>query len=183
MTPEVLAKCVGCTLTSAQQWAPFITAAMDEFAINTPTRQAAFLAQVGHESGGLKYTSEIWGPTPAQRRYEGRADLGNVKPGDGSLYRGHGLLQTTGRANHRRVRDRLRSRFGPSVPDFEADPGALSQRQWAAMSAADYWDERGCNKLADAEDFERLTLRINGGINGYPDRLRRWDAAKAALGI
>ncbi len=68
--------------------------------INTPARAAAFLAQVGHESGQLRYLREIWGPTPAQVRYEGRADLGNAQPGDGKRFMGRGLIQITGRKNY-----------------------------------------------------------------------------------
>ena len=118
--------------------------------INTPARVAAFLAQVGHESGGFRYTTEIWGPTTAQQRYDGRKDLGNPQPGDGSRFRGHGLIQTTGRYNHARVRDRLRQRLGPDVPDFEAQPELLAADEWAATSAADYWDDKGLNAPTSA---------------------------------
>ena len=158
------------------------------YGIDTPQRQAPFLANVGHESGGLKYVTEIWGPTAAQARYEGRRDLGNVLPGDGSRYRGHGLIQTTGRANHRAVRDRLRARF-PDVPDFEAEPAALMDTQWAALSACDFWDMRRLNDLADADEFEEVCARINGrnrrtGLpNGWEDRCERWEFARRALGL
>jgi putative chitinase len=150
------------------------------YGIDTPARQAAFLAQIGHESGGLRWVAEIWGPTPAQERYEGRLDLGNTNPGDGTKYRGHGLIQTTGRANHAMVRDRLRERFS-DVPDFEEDPMALTEPQWAALSACDYWDMKGLNALADAGKFKAITKAINGGLNGYEDRLARLDAAQTAL--
>lgn len=180
MTPELLAVCTGARIDRASRFAPALSAGMAFYGIDTPARQAAFLAQVGHESGGLKYTSEVWGPTEAQERYEGRKDLGNIRIGDGSKFRGHGLIQTTGRTNHAKVRDRLRERF-PDVPDFEADPEALTDTQWAALSACDYWDWKGLNALADAGDFEAITRKINGGLNGYQDRLNRWERAKAAL--
>ena len=63
-------------------------------------RVAMFLAQVGHETGSLKWQNEIWGPTAAQTRYEGRKDLGNVQPGDGAKFAGRGLIQLTGRSNY-----------------------------------------------------------------------------------
>jgi putative chitinase len=180
MTPEDLAACTGASLSRAQRFAPALSAAMAFYGIDTPARQAAFLAQIGHESGGLRFTRELWGPTDAQERYEGREDLGNTQEGDGARYRGHGLIQTTGRANHAKVRDRLRERFA-DVPDFEAEPERLAETQWACLSAADYWDWKGLNAVADAGDFEKLTRKINGGLNGYRDRQARWEAAKTTL--
>jgi putative chitinase len=188
VTPELIAACTGARIDRASRFAAPLSAGMAFYGIDTPARQAAFLAQIGHESGGLKYTSEVWGPTAAQARYEGRKDLGNTQPGDGSRFRGHGVIQTTGRLNHRLVTQRLRARFD-GVPDFEADPIALTETQWAALSACDYWDMRKLNELADSGDFEELSARINGrnratGLpNGYEDRLERWEFAKRALGI
>lgn len=180
MTPEQLAAAMRIKLGRAAMWAPWLTVAMDAYEINTPERQAAFLAQIGHESGGLAWVTEIWGPTPAQARYEGRLDLGNTEPGDGSRYRGHGLIQVTGRANHANARDALRQRY-PDAPDFEAYPDELTKPKWAALSAADYWERHGCNELADAGNFERITRRINGGTNGMDDRLARLEWAQEAL--
>lgn len=180
MSPEMIAKCTGARIDRAARFAPALSAGMALYGIDTPARQAAFLAQIGHESGGLRYTSEIWGPTPAQSRYEGRKDLGNNKVGDGSRFRGHGLIQTTGRANHARVTQRLRQRFD-NVPDFEQEPEALTDTQWAALSACDYWDMHNLNALADIGDFERITEVINGGDNGLEDRIARYDRAQKAL--
>lgn len=180
MNADLLRAAVGCTPQLAERYAAPITDACNYYQINTPARLAAFLAQIGHESLSLKHSEELWGPTPAQKRYEGRADLGNTEPGDGYRYRGRGLIQTTGRANYRRLTQRLRAR-GVDCPDFEAEPGEMTAPWWAALSAADYWDDRGLNALADAGDFERITRRINGGLNGQADRLARWDAARAAL--
>lgn len=180
VTPAQLAHAMGCSLPRATNWAPVLSEAMAVFAIDTPARQAAFLAQIGHESGRLAYVREIWGPTPAQLRYEGRADLGNVRPGDGFRYRGRGLIQTTGRFNYCATRDGLRE-YVPAVPDFEADPEKLEAPRWAALSAGWYWHSRQLNALADAGSFIRLTRAINGGTNGMDDRLALWDQAKTAL--
>lgn len=187
LTLQALASATGARIDRAQLYLPHLTAAMGEYRIDTPARAAAFLAQIGHESGGLRWTTELWGPTAAQSRYEGRSDLGNTQPGDGYRFRGHGLIQTTGRSNHARVRDRLRLRLGNRVPDFEAEPEELAMPEWAAWSAADYWDMRGLNVLADAGDFEAISARVNGrnrqtGMpNGWADRLARYETAQAVL--
>lgn len=172
---EQFRKATGLSGTKAQDWYPHVAKACVEFGITTPTRIAAFLAQVGHESGSFVYTREIWGPTAAQQRYEGRADLGNWEPGDGSRYRGRGLIQITGRANYQAVSDGL-------GVDFVGNPALLEQPEYAAMSAAWWWANNGCNDLADSGDFERLTRRINGGLNGYADRVARWKQAKMYVG-
>lgn len=175
----LLAKVYGCLPDRAAVWAPHIAAACDTFDINTPKRVAAFLAQIGHESGRLRYAREIWGPTPAQTRYEGRADLGNTKPGDGKRYMGRGLIQTTGRFNYAKTRDGL-AKFC-AVPDFELYPQELESAQWAAMSAGWYWKTKGLNELADAGSFETITKRINGGLNGIADRLAIHSVAQNAM--
>lgn len=178
-----LANACRCSVPHAQRWLGPIASACRAFAINTPQRLAAFLAQIGHESGGLRYTEEIWGPTPAQTRYEGRKDLGNTEPGDGQRYRGRGLIQITGRYNYRACREGLRD-DGIDCPDFEATPEDLASPEWAAITAAWYWDSHRLNVLADtgtAADFELITRRINGGLNGQADRLLRWDLATAAM--
>jgi len=180
ITIEAL-RAVGATPTRAAEVLEPLKAACALYDITTPARQAAFLAQVGHESGGFRYTSEIWGPSDAQRRYEGRRDLGNTQPGDGERFKGHGFLQTTGRANHAAVRDRLRARLSIDVPDFEQEPEKLTELQWACLSAADYWDMRRINELADAGDFLGITRRVNGGTNGLADRHARWERVKAVL--
>jgi putative chitinase len=182
MTPAELAQATGARIDRATNFLEHIEAAMAVFQINTAARQAAFLAQIGHESGGLHWTVEIWGPTIAQSNYEGRADLGNTQPGDGFKYRGRGLIQTTGRNNYQRTRDSLRMQFpDDGVPDFEADPEQLALPHWAAFSAADYWDDHDLNALADVGDFMRITRRINGGLNGYDQRLALFEAAKEVL--
>lgn len=183
LTADQIARCTLASIERAALFEFHLNAAMAAYAIDTPQRRAAFLAQVGHESASLQFVSERWGPTDAQRRYEGRVDLGNTQPGDGFRFRGHGLIQTTGRSNHAAVRDRLRVRFGIRVPDFEALPAKLCEPEWAAYSAADFWDMRGLNALADIGNFVAITRRINGGTTGLADRQHRWKVAKAVLGV
>jgi putative chitinase len=166
--------CTGARWDRACTFAPLLTAAMAEFGIDTEARQAAFLAQVGHESGGLHWMVELWGPTAAQARYEGRADLGNTESGDGYRFRGRGLIQTTGRANYAAVGAALGF-------DLLAEPEKLGEPELACRSAAWYWQAHNLNAFADAGDFETLTKRINGGLTGYEQRMSLWEAAKEAL--
>lgn len=182
MNADTLARCTGARLDRAQAALAGLTEAMDHYDISTPQRQAMFLANVGHESGGLKWLTELWGPTPAQSRYEGRSDLGNNQPGDGRRFMGRGYLQTTGRANYARLTQRLRARWDQSdVPDFEITPEALAEPGWAAISGADFWDMRGLNALADRGAFADVVRKINGGLNGIEERTRLLSAATEAL--
>lgn len=182
ITADQLASATGATLQRAQNWVAAVAAALGVFAITSPARQAAFLAQIGHESGRLVYVREIWGPTPAQLRYEGRKDLGNLRPGDGRRFMGRGLIQITGRSNYTALRDGIRD-YLPSVPDFEQSPELVELPRWAAYSAGWFWATHGCNEMADANSFMQITRRINGGTNGYEDRLALWESGKAALGV
>jgi putative chitinase len=181
ISAEKLQRVTGCPPGAAQRFSPDLSNACARYGINTLARLAAFLAQLGHESGSLVYVRELWGPSFAQARYEGRADLGNTQPGDGERFKGRGLLQITGRENYRAMRDLLRAQLGTTVPDFEADPQALETPEWACWSAAAFWGSRRLNELADAGDFDGITRRINGGQNGAEDRRARWRRAKQAL--
>jgi putative chitinase len=162
---------------------PHLIVALVEFKIDTPERIAAFLAQCAHESGSLKYMSEIWGPTAQQRKYDPpwkvAKDLGNVIIGDGKRFRGRGVIQITGRANYQKYGERLGLNL-IKTPEL----AALPTNAWRIAGA--YWDRWDLNALADLgtdEGFVLITRRINGGINGLADRREHWKQAKAALGI
>ena len=178
----LLLRATGCSNAAAQAYAPQLNEACAHFGIDGPERLPRFLAQISHESGSLFYSEEVWGPTPAQLRYEGREDLGNTQPGDGSLFRGRGLIQVTGRAGYEGLTAGLRKIFGADqVPDFTLHPTKVAEPRWAAWSAADYWDWRGLNALADAGQFDQITQRVNGGQTGAEDRRARWAKARLAL--
>lgn len=147
-----------------------LNAAMAEFAIDTPARQAAFLAQVAHESGQLRYVREL----ASGQAYEGRKDLGNTASGDGPRFRGRGLIQVTGRANYRACGDAL----GLDLIDT---PELLEQPANACRSAAWFWKTHGLNELADAGDQVRVTRRVNGGTNGLAERLAYFETAEKVL--
>lgn len=153
-----------------------VAIALSEFGgdigLHVPHRLAQYLAQLAHESHGFRYDREIWGPTAAQKRYEGRKDLGNVRRGDGKRFAGHGPIQVTGRANHREFTQWCRKQFGGrETPDFEANPEAINTDPWEGLTGIWYWDTRDLNRYADSGDVEMITKRINGGLNGYQDRI------------
>lgn len=173
--PAHLIALYDCGPVHARHYALWLDEACWQYGIVTPERIRAFLAQVGHESGRLRHVREIWGPTPAQRRYEGRADLGNVQPGDGKRFMGRGLIQITGRANYAAASDALGE-------DFIGYPALLETPKWACRSAAWFWQSRGLNALADAGDYDRITRRINGGLTGRADRVGLLERAQAVIG-
>lgn len=182
-------------------WADALNVAASQFDFDTPVRMAAFLAQVGHESVQLNRRREnlsysmrglmnTWPrrfPTEesttgyvrnperlANYVYGGR--LGNTEPGDGWKYRGGGLIQLTGRGNYRDAGAAL------GVP-LEDAPQKIELPIVAARSAGWFWQSHGCNELADAGEFEKITETINGPAKlGQKEREALWAKAKAVLG-
>jgi len=133
-------------------------------------RAAQFLAQIACESIQLTYTAELASGT----RYEGRADLGNTKPGDGPRFKGRGLIQVTGRANYTACAQALK------LPLLD-HPELLELPTYAAQSAGWFWKSHGCNELADTGDVKAVTRRVNGGFNNLSDRITFFDRARKVL--
>lgn len=184
--------------SNADVYADALNKAMRDHGITSPYDQAAFLAQVGQESGQLKHTREnmnyraetamkTWPkrfPTLdaarpyahnpevlGNRVYAGRNGNGDAGSGDGYRYRGGGLLQVTGRSNYRLV-------------GHESDPDALAQPAGAADSATAYWRARKLGELTGRRlsraEFDRVTRKINGGMNGADER---WEFYNRALDV
>lgn len=168
------------------------------YRIDRPLRFVHWLAQMAHESEGFTRLEENLNYTAARLRaifpsrvttaeaeqlarkpraianhvYGGR--LGNVGPDDGWLYRGRGLTHLTGRDNYR-LAGRLIGRDLEARPDDAADPAV------ALAIACAWWQDRGCNVAADADDVERVTRIINGGVNGLSDRKRLTERARVVF--
>ena len=180
LTESVLFRIYPKARTSAGGFDAPLDAASPHWSIDTPRRMAAFLAQIGHESGQLRYVKEL-----GQDHYLARYDTGTLAlrlgntpeaDGDGQLYCGRGLIQITGRNNYRAC----------SMALFQderllARPQMLEEPQWATESAAWFWHSRGLNRLADLGEFNRITRHINGGLNGLEDRLKLWARAREVL--
>ena len=151
-----------------------LNAVMKKYNINSFLRRCHFLAQVGHESGSLKYSHEL----ASGKAYEGRADLGNIYPGDGVKYKGQGLIQLTGRNNI--------TAFGRYVGiDFaKVNPARIGDEpELSAEAAGWFWMTRKLNKWADMDDIKGVTLRVNGGYNGLEDRKGYLRRAKEVLRV
>lgn len=159
--------CPHLSKARAQQIADALGPAFQKYGITTRRRAAMAVAQFAHESAGFRTTTEYASGTA----YEGRADLGNVRPGDGPRFKGRGFIQITGRANYRAVSKAL-------GVDFLADPKRLATPAYAAKASCWWWKNAGCNTIADRGDFVALTRRINGGLNGLADRQRYYRRAR-----
>jgi putative chitinase len=141
MTPDQLVEIMQAPRPRCLLYYPHLVEGMGLYGIDSLQQRACFLATIGHESGAFRYTREVWGPTEAQARYEGRRDLGNVKSGDGPRFRGRGLIQITGRANYDEVTQALGH-------DYLSDPEQLEQPRDAALSACWWHAAHGCTVLA-----------------------------------
>jgi len=164
----------GASSSKIAQYAPYLNQAMQAAGINTPAREAAFLAQLGHESGSFQYMQEL----ASGKAYEGRKDLGNTQPGDGVKYKGRGPIQITGRANYAAAGKALGI-------DLINHPELAATPQVGFQTAAWYWNTHNLNQYADQNtqaSFNKITKAINGGYNGAADRNSRWNTAKQQLG-
>ena len=159
-------------------YVPVLNAAMVRYQIIGAKRVAAFIAQIGHESGQFRYVRELGGDQYLSKYDTGSLAkrLGNTPEadGDGQKYRGRGLIQITGRANYMMCGEAL-------ALDLINQPELLEKPQHACMSAAWFWASRGLNTLADAGQFDTITRRINGGQNGAADRQALYGRALKVL--
>lgn len=166
------------TAARREMYLPFLSVAMETYEIDNALRAAAFLAQLAHESGELKFMEEIWGPTAQQKRYEPPSDLaarlGNTQRGDGARFKGRGPIQITGRFNYRKYGDLLGVDL-VEMPELAATP------QIAFAIAGLFWQQNGLNELADRQDFTTITKRINGGLNGLESREKYYARALQVL--
>lgn len=143
--------------------------------INTPLRYAHFFAQTGEESDHYKTYVE-YGDENYFSRYDNRIDLGNTEDGDGYKYRGRGAIMLTGKYNYK-VYGKLVGEDLVSNPDHVSDPLI------GIIMAVVYWTNNGLNELADEDDIEKITRKINGGLNGIDERQDLLDKFKDKLKV
>jgi putative chitinase len=200
ITETLLVQSQTCTPLMAEKWCIPLRYTCSNFDINTPERVAGFLAQVGHESGGLRFTTEdlhyraetltrIWSKRfppgvaesyamqperIANRAYADRMGNGDEASGEGWLYRGRGLIQLTGKDAYAAF-SLAANNEALVKPDLVAEP------ELAALSAGWFWVDKGLNALADQKDIVGMTLRVNGGTNGLDDRQMRYSRLISCL--
>ena len=177
------------------KWFEPLQETFEKYQINTPKRQACFIGQCMHESGGFKFlrenlnysakalmntwpsrfpdidTAEKFERQPekiANKVYSGR--MGNTEDGDGAKYIGRGLIQLTGKDNYKA--------FGEAIgEDLVANPQLVEEPRYAALSAGWFWNRKQLNLLADSMDIDTMTKRINGGNIGIQDRIAKINKA------
>lgn len=172
LNKHTLSDVFGITYTTVEPYVSFLNEYCAKYEINTPLRLAAFLAQIGHESGRFRYSEEI----AKGDAYEFRKDLGNIHKGDGKKYKGRGLIQITGRYNYEAISASLGI-------NFIDNPRMLATPEYAVWSACWYWGKHNLNKLADEGKFRDITKKINGGYNGLEDREKLYAKCKQMLNV
>lgn len=181
MTPELLDACTGCGIMVAESIATSLTVAMGRASVVTPLRQAAFLAQVGHESNGFQITRENMNYSAAallsqwplhfntgnvdqyvgkpqaiaNRAYANRMGNGDEASGDGWLCRGGGYMQLTGRAD-------FMAASSYCGVDLVANPDAFLDPDVCALTASWEWERSGLNAYADKEDLGTINMTLGG---------------------
>ncbi|MBY0446530.1 MAG: hypothetical protein K2Q15_15150 [Burkholderiales bacterium] len=160
-----------------------------QYEIDSPQEYAHFLAQACHESDHFKTFKEY----ATGAAYEGRADLGNSKAGDGIRFKGRGIFQITGRSNYLQLGIKKGHR-----DIFINHPEYLEQAEYAVWSACEYWANKNLNdvanhadmdvlkkkyrgKVLDVSPVEFISLTINGGYNGIEERKRFYALAQRVL--
>lgn len=143
---------------------------LGKYEVNNYLRLSHFLAQAAHEAASFRTLEEY----ASGAAYEGRKDLGNTQPGDGVRFKGRGIFQLTGRANY----DRIGKLIGK---DLVKNPELAESPEISVLTALEYWRSRNLNAVADVDNVEVITRKINGGLNGFDDRKRYLAKAKSVI--
>lgn len=168
LSPEVLQKIMLCKYDRASEFAEYIDSAMVKYQIDELSDRHFFLAQIGHESGGLVYTEEIASGEAYDTGAKALA-LGNTPADDddGRLYKGHGLIQVTGAENHKRYAAWLEMAMPDCLAYLQTPEGAADVAGW-------FWFTRSLSRFGRVgtyDAFVECTRRVNGGLNGLQDRI------------
>jgi hypothetical protein len=161
LTPEQIARAVGAPTGTVGTYWPAVKKELAKRGLRSPAVQIAAIATIGVEVGSTFQPIHEFGDRAYfTRMYDGRADLGNVRRGDGARYHGRGFIQLTGRANYRNYGKKL------GFP-LEDDPDLALKPEVAAAVFADYFKERRIAESAEKGDWETVRRKVNGGLNGW----------------
>ena len=189
ITREHLAAIAGISTPLMPDLVEWINKICPGYEIDTPQEYCHFLAQACHETDRFKTLQEY----ASGKAYEGRADLGNTRPGDGVKFKGRGVFQTTGRANYLQLGIKKGHR-----DMFVDNPQLLEHAEYAVWSACEYWRTRGLNDIANHADSDRLkkkvkgkivelspvefiSITVNGGYNGMEERKKFYGVARNVM--
>ena len=159
-TPEQISTLLGCKVGNVRRYWPPLQTALAEHGLADKASTIAALATVATEVPDFAPINEYGGAAYFRRMYEGRADLGNTRPGDGARYHGRGFIQLTGRSNYRGYGHKL------GVP-LEQNPDLALDPKVAARVLAAYLKDRGIGDLAARGDWKAVRRAVNGGLNGW----------------
>lgn len=161
LSSPAIAHAVGAPEREVDTRWPAIEKALQEEGLTDRPVQIAALATVVTEVGnGLSPINEYGSRPYFTQMYEGRADLGNTRPGDGARYHGRGYIQLTGRANYRSYGQRI------GVP-LEERPDLALRPEVGAKVLAEYFKERAIDQDARSGRWRLVRLKVNGGYNGW----------------
>ena len=173
--PDLCVERVDEFVASFNQWAI-------PYGIDNKKKVVHYLAQVFHESGALRYTTEL----ASGSQYEGRKDLGNIQQGDGVRFKGRGFIQLTGRANY--------TKFNFSdlcTENVILNPEKVAEFPLNQMASMWFWQTHKLNEIADGDDggkigediVKKITKKVNGGQNGISQRLFYYRRFKKEFGL
>jgi len=183
------------------QWVDPLNQTFERFGIMSPTQQASFIGQCGHECGhfktleeNLNYRAEalmkLWpkrfplleiakqyerNPRKiANKVYADRMGNRDEASGDGYRFRGRGCIQLTGHSGYYHAGQAL-------GVDFVMEPDLVATPQFAALTAGWFWNTHKLNQYADNQDYKMMTKKINGGFIGLDDRIKHINLALTVL--
>ena len=163
LSPTAIARVCRCPLAAVEGNWPRIVEALEGVGIRTDLVEVAAAATVAIETARtFRPINEFGGPAYFAEHYEGRTDLGNVRPGDGARYHGRGYVQITGRANYRAMSH-------VAGCDLEESPEKALDPAISARILASYFATRRVAGAANNQDWRRVRRLVNGGYNGWPE--------------
>lgn len=132
------------------------------------------MANLLHESGNFRWMKEI----ASGEAYENRSDLSNSEPGDGKKFKGCGPLMVTGRGHFTRFYEWLRDEEGIDDPNILKLGTSYVADKYPFSIAINWINRNNLLKVCQEDGFDACCYRINGGWNGFQDRINKYDVCR-----